>query len=86
MIVAAASLTNGEKIYLDGMILSEAYWFNGMAWAMVAGATPALREDSHTFTVTHTEGGFQEFFRKAYKMQLPSDSSASIDDTVTAFS
>jgi hypothetical protein len=86
-ILVTSSLSNGEKIYIDGMVLAEGQWFNGLCWGMVAGAYPAIRDDSYTFAVTTTEGGVQSFFRRYYKMQLPSLTAAStITDTVTAFS
>ena len=81
------TLTAGEKIYLDGMVLAPATYFGGLAFAIVAGATPVLRGDSWTCAVTTVEGGVQRFFRKVYHVQLPSLTAAStITDTVTVFS
>jgi hypothetical protein len=86
-ITASGSLTNGEKIYIDGMVLAPATYFGGLAFAIVAGGTPVMRDDRWTCTVTTAEGGVQRFFRKVYHTQLPSLTAAStITDTVTAFS
>jgi hypothetical protein len=86
-ITASSSLTNAEKIYFDGMVLAEATYFGGIAWAIVAGATPTLRDDRFTFTVTASEGGVQEFFRRVFHVQLPSTTGTeSVTDTVTVFS
>ncbi len=86
-ITVSSTLTDGEKIYLDGMVLAEGTWFNGLCFGIVAGATPTLNGDNFTFSVTNTEGGVQRFFRKWYHFQLPSLTAAStITDTVTVFS
>ncbi len=81
-----STLTSGQKIYIDGMVLAEAMWHAGIAWGIVAGATPVLRDDRWTFSVSSVEGGVQKFFRKAWHVQMPSLTAAStITDTVTVF-
>jgi hypothetical protein len=77
------TLTNAKDVLIDGLALGEVAWHGGVGWAILAGSNPLLRGDRFTCTITNDNAGtFQKFFRKHFKMQLPSNSAAgeTIDD------
>lgn len=76
---------NGKIIYIDDVIVAPMVWHNGLGFAVIPGATPFVRNDSFTSAITNNAAGvFQEFFRRNYKVQLPSDNAAgeTIDDAL----
>ena len=63
---------------VDGIIIDDAFivpatYFNGVAITIVTGSTRFRAGDLISFPITSSNPGtFQEFFRKVYKIQLPS--------------
>lgn len=60
-------------LYIDDFGFAPVTWHNGLGFAAVAGSTNFVNGDSFTVSVENDKAGaFQEFFRKNYKVQLPS--------------
>ncbi len=73
-------------IYVDDVGLVEVDYHNGVAAVAVPGATNFVRGDKFTFTVANSkEGIIQEYFRRNYLVQLPSeiDGTETISDGLT---
>lgn len=78
VIKVTGTLNTAKKIYVDSIGFTPAVYHNGVAIGVVAGATPFAANDKFTFTVANDAAGtFQEFFRRVYKVQLPSDTGGS---------
>jgi hypothetical protein len=73
---------SSERIYLDDLGVGQVYYGGGVGLVAVRNDNPFVREDKFDFTVTNTEGIFQAFFRRAFGVQLPSDGSPSIADSL----
>lgn len=83
VIKTTGTLTNGQSVRIDGLALGEVTYQGGIGLVLVGGATKALREDRYTFDVSNDGAGvFQEFFRRWLKVQLPSDGSPTIADSL----
>lgn len=85
VIKVTGTMNTGKKLYIDDMAFGPVSWHNGLNFAVIAGATPFIRGDTFTFAITNSQAGtFQEFFRKAWRVQLPSltDGNESIDDAL----
>lgn len=70
-------------LYIDDFGFAPVTWHNGLGFAVVAGSTNFVNGDSFTVSVDNDKAGtFQEFFRKNYKVQLPSktDGTETISD------
>lgn len=66
---------NGESLYIDSFAFGPMNYFNGYAVSVIAGQTPLVTGDEYTVAVANDQAGkFQEFFRKYYGVQLPSNS------------
>lgn len=68
--------TNAKNLYIDDVGFGEVNYGGGLGIVVVRGATPFVRNDRFSFTVTATEGVFQKYFRRTFGVQLPSDASA----------
>ena len=86
-ISVTGTLTAGQKIYLDDLMVVQPTRFAGLSWCMVAGSMPVLIGDTFTVATTGTEGVLQKFFREWFGFQLPSAGSGSntISDSVAAY-
>ena len=72
----AGTPSASKPVLIDGLALGEVVYHGGIGLAILAGDDPFLRGDRFTFTVTNDAAGiFQEFFRRQYGMQLPSNAS-----------
>lgn len=70
-------------IYIDWMGLAPLTYHNGLGFFVYSGADRFVVGDKFTFAITQsTTGAFQDFFRRNYKFQLPSDTSATIADSL----
>lgn len=76
--------TNAKNLYLDDIAFGPATYGAGIAVAVVRGSTPFNRNDRFTFTVANTEGVFQRFFRRVFGVQLPSNASETIADSLAS--
>lgn len=84
----STALTSGESVYIDHVCFAEAteLYTNGPWGAVFSGATATAKNDRFTFTVTNTQGVYQEWFERWFGMralglQLPSDAAAG--ETIT---
>lgn len=76
-------LESGESVFVDEVTLQPAVYHGGIAAAAVAGAVDPVRGDRWTSAVTNDGAGvFQEFFRRKYKVQLPSSGTPTIADSL----
>ncbi len=84
VIKITGTLTDTKSVYFDGLALAEVTWHGGVGVGILAGEDVFLNGDRFTFTLSSTEGVFQQFMRRAYKHQLPSvtDGSETIDDAL----
>lgn len=69
-------------LWIDSMSLAPVTYAAGVGYSVLAGATAFSVGDRFTMTHTATEGVVQRFFRRMYGIQLPSDASPSILDSV----
>lgn len=67
-----------SNVYVDDVFIVPAVYHGGVAAVVIPGATPFAVSDRFTFTVANDAAGtIQEFFRKWYKVQLPSNNAGS---------
>ena len=79
--------TTGKAIFIDGLAFTPVTYCGGIGIVIFAGANPFVVGDRYTFTLANDDAGiFQTFFRKWYKLQLPSNLSAgeSINDALAS--
>lgn len=84
VIKTTGTLTNLKSVYVDGLVLANPTWHGGLALAMLAGDTPSIIGDRYTVSVANDgAGAFQEFFRRWFRIQLPSATSGeTVADTL----
>ena len=76
-------LTNTAVVRFDGMAVGPVVYHDGVGAAILAGKEKFLVRDKFTSQVTNDNAGtFQTFFRRAFLVQLPSSTSATIPDTL----
>lgn len=86
-IKVTGTLTNTVEIYIDDVILTEVTYHGGLGSVAVPGSTPFAYGDYFTSAITNNAAGtFQEYMRKQYGVQLPSNGAGSetIDDALAA--
>jgi len=79
--------TNAKNLWVDSLAFGPAEWFNGHACGVIAGATPFKSGDRFTYSTTNDGAGLiQEYFRRGFGVQLPSDTGGTetIADTVVS--
>lgn len=63
-------------LYIDDFGFAPVEWHNGIGFAAVAGSTNFVNGDTFTLEVTNDQAGtFQEYFRRQWGVQLPSNTS-----------
>lgn len=66
--------TNAVSLYVDCVALQPVVYHGGLGAVVVPGSTDFWRGDKFTVAVTNDGAGtFQTFFRRKYRVQLPSD-------------
>ena len=76
--VTVAGLNGGASVYVTSPSLAPTTYFGGLGVNIAAGTTAWQRGDRLSWTVANDQAGaFQNFFRRWYKVQLPSVSTAS---------
>jgi hypothetical protein len=70
------NLDNTVNVFTDDVYLSEVRYHGGVGAVVVPGSTRFAANDRFTAANTNTEGVFQRFFRRFYRMQLPSNNAA----------
>lgn len=81
----SGSPTSGKNVYIDSLAFGPVVYHGGVNVAVVAGSTAWKRNDKLTWTIANDEAGtFQEFARKWWAVQLPSNAAGgeSIADTL----
>lgn len=68
----SGTLTNAVNVFVDDVFLIPAVYHGGVAAAVIPGATPPVAGDTFTAAVSKTSGVWQDFFRRVYRVQLPS--------------
>lgn len=80
--------TSGRSLYVDDVILTPVTYHGGVCAAVVPGSTPFAVGDKFTCTVANNDNDgnsqFQVFFRRWYGVQMPSDASPSIAESLVA--
>jgi hypothetical protein len=81
--IALTGATTGD-LHIDSLAFGPVTYGNGVGFAVLAGETDFQLNDRFSGFVLNTEGLFQRYFRKAHRMQLPSDNAGgeSIADTL----
>jgi hypothetical protein len=81
--IALAGTPSAHAIYLDTGAFGPVVYHGGVHACIVAGKNAFLKNDRLRVTNTNNESGVvQTYFGKAYKVQLPSSGSSSINDNV----
>jgi len=84
-ITVGGTLTSGASARIDGLVFAPVNWHGGVGLVVVGGKNKLLRGDKFSFSVSNDAlGVFQEFFRRYYKVQLPSSITPSISDALAA--
>jgi len=66
-----------SNVYIDCVVPVECYYHGGISAVVVPGSTPFAANDRFTVPITNDAAGtFQEFSRKWYGVQLPSNSAS----------
>lgn len=75
VIKTSGSITNARAIWIDDVIVVPVEYWGGIGVVPpIPGSTKWLRGDRVTIEIDNDQAGvFQEFFRRWYKMQLPSN-------------
>ncbi|MCC7422545.1 MAG: carbohydrate binding domain-containing protein [Planctomycetaceae bacterium] len=68
------TITNAKSVWFDDVRIAEVPWHGGVGIIASAGGTDFVRGDRFTFTLANNGAGvFQEFTRKWWRAQLPSN-------------
>jgi hypothetical protein len=76
-----------KYVTIDDVFVAPLAWHNGLGFAVIPGSTPFVKGDKFTTAITNNVAGdFQEFFRRNYGVQLPSNNAGAetIADTLAA--
>lgn len=82
LVLQIACLAADQTYYVDDVFIIEPVWHDGLGYAVFPGSTPWLRNDRISHTKAAGSGVFQNFFRKVYRVQLPSSGTPSIADSL----
>ena len=84
-ITLTPALTNAKIVLIDHMQFGPVDYHGGVHASIVDGSGQTTKNDRYTFTVANNDNGvFQTFFRKGMKIQLPSNASPSIADSLAS--
>lgn len=74
-----------DPVFIDQIVITPCTYVAGIAVAIFGGSEKFLIGDSFQFRLQNDAAGkFQSFARKAYKVQLPTDASPTISDSLVA--
>lgn len=80
-----AGLSGCDGMYIDNLVIIPCEYFEGVAFAIVAGPDKFIQGDTATIALSNNDAGkFQTLFRKGYKIQLPTDATPTISDSLYA--
>jgi len=75
--------SSADSILVDNITIVPCEYFSGVALAVTTGPDKFLLNDKISFTLSNNDTGkFQTYFRKAYKVQLPTDATPTISDAL----
>ena len=84
-ITLTPALTSGKTVFIDHMQFGPVFYHGGVHANVIDGSAKAIKNDRATFTVANDDAGkFQTMFRKGFRMQLPSDASPFIADSLAS--
>lgn len=68
-----SGMPSTEDVWVDSLSFDTVVYHGGVGCVVVAGGDPWQKNDRLTFTVANNQAGkFQDFFRRHYRVQLPS--------------
>ena len=74
-----------DPVLIDNVVIAPCEYFEGAAFAITAGPEKFLLNDQLIVGVSNTDAGkFQTYFRKAHKIQLSTDATPTISDSLVA--
>lgn len=72
-----------DPVWIDSMSFAPVTYGNGVGYSILAGSTDFSLRDRFTLPVSYQdEGTFQTWFRRTYRIQLPSSASPTIPDSL----
>lgn len=72
-----------DDIIIDQITIQPCTYIAGVAIGLVQGADKFLVGDQFSLTISNNNAGkFQTLFRKAFKVQLPTDATPTISDSL----
>lgn len=75
--------SSNDPVIVDNIVIVPCDYFSGVALAVFSGPDKFLIGDQIRVPLSNdSDGKFQAFFRKAYKVQLPTSGSATIPETL----
>jgi hypothetical protein len=85
MTVSITGTLAGGDVWIDGMGFGPVTYFGGIGVAIASGGRASQQGDQYTWDVSNDNGGaFQSFFKRGFRIQLPSSASPSISDALVA--
>lgn len=81
-IQATGTWAAATNLLVDDAFFTTPTWHNGVAYALVPGATNWRRDDMYRSSITVVKGEFQDVFRELYGIQMPSSSTPTISDAL----
>jgi hypothetical protein len=81
--ISAALPDTNDAVVIDKVTITECEYHAGLAFAIFSGPDKFLTGDKISVPISNNVAGkFQSFFRKAYKVQLPTDATPTISDAL----
>ena len=81
VIKMTGGLDAGKNVWVDSLAFGPVVYANGINSAIVAGSDAFTRSDRFTSLILNNDAGvFQTYFRKQFRVQLPSDALPTISD------
>ena len=81
--IKSTNAAANDPIFIDQVVFAPVEYFSGVGMGISSGPEKFLEGDQVTFTISNDNNGkFQTFFRKAFKIQLPTDATPTISDSL----
>ena len=83
VIKSEGTLDIGVDVFIDDIAFGPVTYHGGVHAVIVAGTDDWLKDDYYTFTVANNDAGvFQTFFRKWYRVQMPTSGAPTVADSL----
>ena len=83
LVVKWTGTPSSHSVKIDGVAFGPMQFVNGVGAVIVAGSEAFLAGDKLAFTVANDDGGvLQTYFRQAFQVQMPSNASPTLSDTL----